>query len=199
MTTSDKQQSSRALDTLGNLRQALCGHTDARSNHGWAGSSAERKKLARVAREVMQAACAEAWHNLGPSLDQSVGHLWGHLEVYADVDSRFVAGFAEITLAKIEDVEQALRSRLDGSFLVFPVTASELTRLAGLKDVRSVTNQMDNVIDRDRQQRGERPLAKRKRGRGQVPSYSEAQVSLFPHLHDRSRLKHYLVTAYENK
>lgn len=196
-TTNDEKQVHHALSALSNLRRALCTHKDARSSQGWSGSSAERKKLARAASRFQQAACAEAWHNLGPSIDQSVGHLWGHLDVYADVDYKFVSDSADVTLSKMEDVEQALRSRLDGSLLTFPITASDLTRLAGLKNVPSVTGQIDRAINKHRKRRDKAQLAKRTRGK--VAKYSESDLrQAYPNLR-KSQLKEFFASALEIK
>ncbi len=197
-TSDDKQQTYQALNLAGNLRQAFRDHMEERSSQGWSGSSRTREKLARVASRFQQAVFAEGWHDPAPALDHSIRHLMGWVEVFADAEKKFVSDTASGTLDKIEDLEQALRSRLDDSPLRFPITASELARRAGLRDVGSVRDQMDNVIKKDREQRGKPPLASRKRGRGQAPSYSEAEVALYPQLNPGG-LKEYLAAAHENK
>ena len=198
MTTSDKQQTSRALDTLGNLRQALRRQMEARSDKGWTGSFRERMQLASAARKSRRALFEEGWDNPGAALDQSAGHLKGHVDVWADVYNKPTSEFASITLDKIEDLEQVLQSRLDGSPLMFPITASALTRLAGLKNVPSVTGQIDLAINKDCKKHGKAQL--KRRMRGEVAKYSEADLRrAHAHFRNGSDLKEFLASALEIK
>ena len=197
-TANDEQQSQHLLYQLGKCRQALCAHKDARAGLGWTGASTERAKLARTASKVQQAVDAKGWRNPGPSLIQSVGGLMGCVEVLADAENKFVPEFAEVTLSKMEDVEQALRSRLDGSLLIFPITSSDLTRLAGLKNLQSVTKQIDLAINKYRRKRGKADHAKRERGQGATFQESELRQA-YPYLREGSKVKEFIASALEIK
>ena len=197
-TANDEQQSQHLLYQLGKCRQALCAHKEARAGLGWTGDSTERAKLARTASKVQQAVDAKGWRNPGPSLIQSVGRLMGCVEVLADADNKFVPEFAEVTLSKMEDVEQALQSRLDGSPLMFPITSSDLTRLAGLKNLQSVTKQIDLAINKDHNEHGKAQVGKRTRGT--TATYTEFELrKAYPYLREGSEVKEFLASALEIK
>lgn len=198
LTTSEEKQVHHVLSVLSNLRHALSDYKDVRSSRGWSGSSTARKKLARAARKFQQAVLAEGWNNQGRSLDQSAGHLMGRVEVCADAEKKFVPEFAADTLDKIEDFEQALQSRLEGPPSMFPITASDLTRRAGLKNVPSVTKQLGRAINKDRKRRGKAHLAKRPRGK--VATYREPELrQAYPYLREGSPLKELIASALEIK
>lgn len=199
LTTSEEKQVHHVLSVLSNLRHALCDHKDVRSSRGWSGSSTARKKLARAARKFQQAVFAEGWNNPGRSLDQSAGHLMGRVEVCADAEKKFVPEFAADTLDKIEDLEQALQSRLEGPPSMFPITFVDLTRLAGLKDVRSVTKQLDRAINKGRQQSGKPKLAKWKSGHNRRALRETDLRHAYGNLRNGSKLKECIASALEIK
>lgn len=186
-TISDEQTRSAMLDELAKLRQAIVIHRDAESRKGRFRTSTERTKLARAARRIQQRVTADAG-----------GRLMQCLEIYANVGAWFVPEFAECALTAITDFERWLRDSLDNALLTFPITATALTRLAGLKSVTSVTQQIDRAIDKDRQKRGEQSLAKR--GRGKIAVYREPALrGAYPYLREGSTLKEFFISAYENK